>query len=159
LHIYLVRHAESDHSLRWGSDEARPLSDIGKRQQMKAAKKFRVLGINYDEAWVSPFLRAKQTLDIIQSSREEPAPQKEVFNLEVHGDPQKIYQKLSQEFKKYPKKRLLLVGHNPNISNLLHMLVKNHQRRMKTSEVAWIIWDQGSISLKEYFDKETLLSE
>jgi phosphohistidine phosphatase SixA len=158
MHIILIRHAESDHSLRWGSDAARPLSDIGKRQQKRAASKMFQLGVDFDEAWVSPFFRAKQTLQIIQSVRASAAPQKELFDLEVHGDPQKVYDKLSQEFEVNPVKRLLLVGHNPNISKLLHLLVKDINRRMNTSEVAWLVWYNSGIYLEKYLDKETLLS-
>ncbi|MBD3343149.1 MAG: hypothetical protein GF353_28890 [Candidatus Lokiarchaeota archaeon] len=62
-----------------------------------------------------------------------------------------------QEYEKNPIKRVLIVGHNPNISKLLHLFLPKHNILMNTSEIAWINIDKGTSELRKYYYKEKLI--
>ena len=110
--LYVVRHGDAVFS---SIDEQRELSEFGRKQiSLLAHSDFSLI----DTVWVSPFIRAQQTFEILykQSNLQadvvtQPLLQPEA-NLGLLQD--SIYQQSSSH--------LLLVGHNPILSHLVNSL-------------------------------------
>lgn len=150
MKLYLMRHAKSNHSPSWKSDSERPLSKTGIKIQEKVAKGLLKLNIQYREVWISPFIRAKQTYEIIQSVRENKIEPREIAQLQVWGDPKKVCVLIEEAFKQNPRNEILLVGHNPNMTDLLHLLVEEDNVYMSESDLVIIEFQKKNIKLKKY---------
>ena len=155
MKIILVRHAKSAHDYtRWKTDGIRPLSDVGRNRQMKTSRGMKERGLEFDTIWVSPFLRARQTLDIILDTFDSDISPLIVDELQVWGDPELVMDKLNDFAQLNPSSNLLLVGHNPNISTLVELLT-DERIDMSTSDVV-VITKNGGWQLESYFPRNTL---
>lgn len=63
MKVYIMRHGEAGYSAT--SDSSRPLTDFGEKQCLSVANWFNEQGITFEQAMVSPYLRAQQTYSII----------------------------------------------------------------------------------------------
>jgi phosphohistidine phosphatase SixA len=153
--ILLVRHAKSEHNpSRWRSDALRPLSARGEDRQTRAARGMKNAGLSFDEAWVSPMRRARQTLDIILDAYGD-VPVAEHPELEVWEPAASVESLLAEAYVAQPHRDLLLVGHNPNMSELLSLLGGNAE--MRTSDVAWLRWDERGPRQLAFFPRGELM--
>ncbi|MBD3185273.1 hypothetical protein GF325_00480 [Candidatus Bathyarchaeota archaeon] len=155
--LYLVRHAESAHSPRWRADSERPLSPRGRQQQIVASKRMKNLGFKINEAWVSPFKRARETLSIIMKEMDLQIPVEVLDALRVSGDHEMIISKIHVEEPRGRNKGILIVGHNPNITRILVSLVGEKAPRMGTSDLAYVLIEDGQIQLAKYYQKGALV--
>lgn len=103
---------------RASSDEARELTRQGLMQTRSVAAKFKARSPVLDKAIVSPYRRARQTAFALQSEFEDLQFEIE-SKIEPGGD---IYDVLDT-IEKYGVQQLLMVSHNPLLSNLLAILV------------------------------------
>lgn len=115
------------------------------------------MGVRYHQAWVSPLTRAQQTLEIIQDAQDNPAPVKVVEELAVFGDPDTVYDLLEEHYKKDPNSKLLLVGHNPNMTELVELLASEEVPEMRTSDMAWVVWDEQGPQLRKFYPRGKLM--
>ena len=119
MELYLLRHAHAGDPAAWdGPDDVRPLSEKGERQANRLGRYLSALGFAPDAVITSPKLRAVRTAELIALHLAVPvgvddrlAGEVTIENLEalLHdaGDPQK----------------LVLVGHDPDFSELVAFLV------------------------------------
>jgi phosphohistidine phosphatase len=122
--LWLLRHAEAEDGL---PDDERPLTERGMLQADAAGRALAVLGANVDACLTSPKLRALQTAErtcepLGVSVTVEPALSGEPF------DVRELTAGLGD---------VLLVGHDPSFSMLLHDLT-GAQARMKKGGLAGI---------------------
>jgi phosphohistidine phosphatase SixA len=153
--ILLVRHAKSEHNPSlWRSDDVRRLSARGEERQKKAARGMLSAGLSFDEAWVSPYCRARQTLDLILDVY-DPVPVVLRPELIVWEPAQAVMSLLQACYEQRPDARLLLVGHNPNMTDLLHLL--GGYEYMRTSDLAWMRWDDDGPHQVKFFSRAELM--
>jgi phosphohistidine phosphatase len=119
LELYLLRHADAGDSGAWiRPDAERPLSEKGLRQARRMARYLAALGLEPDAILTSPKIRAAQSAAAVGEALDRPviedprlASVLDVRTLEeiLHaaGDP----------------RRPILVGHDPDFSDLLATLV------------------------------------
>jgi phosphohistidine phosphatase len=117
--LYLLRHADAGDPERWAGDDAeRPLSGKGLRQAGRLAAHLRALGWTPDAVVTSPKRRAAETAEIVAGALGVTARLDgrlgAAFGLAELGE------LLAAES---AAKRLLLVGHDPDFSDLASMLV------------------------------------
>jgi len=62
MKLYFLRHAEA---LDGADDAARPLSPRGKKEAREVARFLKQAGIEFDAAFTSPLVRAKQTAEVV----------------------------------------------------------------------------------------------
>jgi phosphohistidine phosphatase len=122
--LWLLRHAEAEDGL---PDDERPLSERGAVQADAVGRALAVLGIHLDACLSSPKLRAVQTAEracepIGMTVTIEPALSGEPF------DVRELTAGLAE---------VLLVGHDPSFSMLLHDLT-GAQVRMKKGGLAGV---------------------
>jgi len=134
----LVRHAHAGDPERWsGPDAARPLSDKGRRQADRLGRYLQRLGDKPEIVISSPKVRALQTAEIVAGVVGIPVTTDprlgEPLDLEVvdsvltdAGDPE----------------RPLLVGHDPDFSELLGMLVGAGTLQMRKGAFARVEVDR-----------------
>ncbi|OQX22642.1 MAG: phosphohistidine phosphatase SixA [Candidatus Altiarchaeales archaeon A3] len=112
MEIYIVRHGEA---LERDIDELRELSEKGKKQAKKAGEKLKNLNVTVDEIFSSTLTRAIQTAKIIAKELRFEKEIKITGLLNPLANPDEILNHLNY----IDKDKILLVGHQPFLGNLL----------------------------------------
>lgn len=123
MELYLLRHGLAvDRGTRgFEDDAARPLTPKGRRQLRKIAGAVKKLERDFDLILSSPFLRAKQTAEIVAAGLKLKKRLK-FSNALAPGGQAAILLRQLERHKPAPKK-VLLVGHEPDLSRLISLLV------------------------------------
>lgn len=120
LELYLLRHADAGDSMAWPGDDAdRPLSKKGRRQSKRLGRHLRAVGLAPDAVLTSPKVRAAQTAKAIGK-----AMGADVMTDERLGggfDPGALAELVRQLGPAVH--RVVLVGHDPDFSDLASFLV------------------------------------
>ena len=122
--LWLLRHAEAEDGL---PDDERPLTARGAMQADAAGRALAVLGVNLDACLTSPKLRAVQTAERAC----EPLGVPVTIEPALSGEPFDVGELTAG------LDNVLLVGHDPSFSLLLHDLT-GAQARMKKGGLAGI---------------------
>jgi phosphohistidine phosphatase len=122
--LWLLRHAEAEDGL---PDDERPLTERGAMQADAAGRALAVLGVNIDVCLSSPKLRAVQTAERAC----EPLGVPVTIERRLAGEPFDVHELV------VGLGEVLLVGHDPSFSLLLHDLT-GAQARMKKGGLAAI---------------------
>jgi len=122
MQLFLLRHGIAvERGLRGFNDDAsRPLTPKGRRQLRKTATAIKKLAPRLDLILSSPLLRAKQTAEIVASELEIKRRLKFSNALAPGGSVANLLRQLERE-KPAPKK-ILLVGHEPDLTHLVSLL-------------------------------------
>jgi phosphohistidine phosphatase len=156
MEIFLVRHAKSDYDWdRWPTDDVRPLSKKGRERQTKVAEGMKNFGWEFEEVWVSPYIRARQTLEIILKTFSIKPLISVKDELVVWGDPKIVKRQLFEKAKDNPSLKLLIIGHNPNISSVVEELT-NELVEMKTSDLFYIEINNDKVIRYKYYPRRVL---
>jgi len=122
MNLYIVRHAIAvdRESGEYESDSERPLTEKGRKKMRQIAQGLRNLGVEFDLILSSPYVRARETAEILQ----------DVFKMEkelVFSDhliplenPELLIGEINE---KYSVDSLALVGHEPHLSTLIALLL------------------------------------
>ena len=123
MNLFFLRHgiAVERDEFDYASDAARPLTPKGKKQLRAAAAALRAMELRFDVIFSSPLVRAKQTAEIIAA--ELKLQKRLVFadELKPGGSAKKLVQTIGG-LKPLPE-NILLVGHEPDFSELISLLV------------------------------------
>ncbi len=121
MEIYFVRHGAAVDQKEWkGSDHERPLTDKGTREMARAAQGIATLGIRPDRIIASPYVRARQTADIIA---------KELGLIDNLATDERLspgfgIKALAALLEESPKSgSFMLVGHEPDFSAVVGRLI------------------------------------
>lgn len=121
MKVYILRHGEalSKGDPAVSSDAERPLVDEGIRRSRQALEGFAKLGISVNAIFTSPWLRAKQTAAIAADVLDM---NQRLFELdELAGD--RAIEAVMNALTKYSHQDVMLVGHNPQLSELAAYLL------------------------------------
>jgi len=122
MNLYLLRHgiAVDPSAPGFARDAERPLTPKGKRRLQQIAEAMGVLSISFDVILSSPYVRAKQTAEIVGRSFKRRKQLKFSDELTPGGNPKLLIQHLN-DLRPKPK-NILLVGHEPYLSKLIALL-------------------------------------
>lgn len=139
--LYLVRHAQSSWNDAKLADRERPLTDKGKRDATKMGKRLAESEVAVDVIVSSPAQRAHATAEVIARKldfkRKDIVQDERLYSGEV-DDLLQLIQEVGGDHK-----RVMLVGHNPLISELvLHLAGKDVN--LPTCAVAVLRFDTKS---------------
>ncbi|MFQ5454559.1 MAG: histidine phosphatase family protein, partial [Candidatus Zixiibacteriota bacterium] len=114
------------------------------------------------KVWVSPYTRAQQTLDIILKYYQVKVPVIIKKELIPSGNPYLVVQQLLAETENNPNPEasLLLVGHNPTLSQVLELICSStgeESPEMHTSDVALCEVLENKTRLIRYFPRNELI--
>jgi phosphohistidine phosphatase len=123
VNLYILRHgiAAERGAPDFKTDADRPLTPKGRRQLGQIAAAMQSMGLDFSLILSSPFLRARQTAEIVAKSLK--LNKRLVFSdaLMPDGDAKTLIRQL-RELQPAPE-NLLLVGHEPYLSGLAALLI------------------------------------
>jgi phosphohistidine phosphatase len=122
VNIFLLRHGIAAEPGAPGikTDAERPLIPKGEQRLRAAAAAMEKMGLSFDVIISSPFLRAKQTAEIVAKILKLEKKLTISNDLVPGGNPQALIRQLN-DFKPAPE-NILLVGHEPHLSRLIALL-------------------------------------
>jgi phosphohistidine phosphatase len=123
MELYILRHglAADKNDPRYPNDEDRPLTQDGHKKTLRIARRMKELGFRFDLILSSPLARARQTAEITASVLGSRSKLKFSPHLAPDGTKKGLIQELSR--KKPTPKRVLLVGHEPYLTELISVLL------------------------------------
>jgi len=125
MNLYIIRHAIAvdEGSPEYEEDSQRPLTDKGKKKMRQIAKGLRALGADFDLILSSPYVRAKETAEILANVFKIKTDVAFSDNLIPMGDPDLLIAEMNE---KYNANSIALVGHEPHLTALISLLVSDH---------------------------------
>lgn len=102
------------------NDSKRQLTPKGKRQLRQTAAAMKQMGLRFDLILSSPYLRAKQTAEIVAESVKLKKQLKFSSALAPDGSPKNLIRELNES--RPAPENVLLVGHEPYLSRLISLL-------------------------------------
>jgi phosphohistidine phosphatase len=135
--LYLVRHAiAAERGEDWPDDTKRPLTDNGITRFKEAVEGLAWLGVEIDEIFTSPLVRAKQTATLLADGLGNKTSVKTLDALAPGHAPRVVMNELSRTAKRH---RIALVGHEPGLGELAaHLLGAPRPLPFKKGGVCYI---------------------
>jgi phosphohistidine phosphatase len=123
VNIFILRHgiAVEPGSPGISKDSDRILTPKGERKLWQVADAISALEISFDIILTSPYLRARQTADVIADGTESKKRVVETDHLTPGGSAKKLIEQLAA-IKPAPE-NVLLVGHEPYLSEFIALLI------------------------------------
>jgi phosphohistidine phosphatase len=114
MDLYIIRHAEAQPLGSDGvmQDEDRPLTAAGKAQCGPLAAALERHGVRLDRIVTSPFLRARQTAEVLLEDLKAPKPELHICD---HLAPDGKRKKLTRFLNGLDSQSLAIVGHMPDL--------------------------------------------
>ena len=127
MNLYIIRHAIAvdEGTSDYESDSDRPLTDKGRKKMRQIAKGLHNLGVEFDLILSSPYVRARETAEILADVFK--MKKKIVFsdNLIPLGNPELLFTEINE---KYSVDSMAVVGHEPHLSTLVGLLVAENAK-------------------------------
>lgn len=123
MDLYILRHAIAGvrSASAEGGDSERPLTVEGVEKMHRGARGMRAMELSFDLILSSPYLRAKQTAQVV--AKQFGLEKKLEFSpaLAADGNPKDLIDELKRSHGK--RKSVLLVGHEPYLGRLISLLI------------------------------------
>jgi len=122
MELYFLRHGEAADRSHSGAthDSERPLTADGLKQMQQIAKGMKRLGVVFDAIFSSPYLRARQTAEIIAAHCEFKGKTEYTEVLTPNAE----FRDFVELLKKFDgDKRILFVGHQPGLGGFVSSLI------------------------------------
>lgn len=157
MHIYFLRHGDASSDTRYNDNE-RPLTKLGEHQAALVGSLLHRMNVVVDIIISSPLKRAQETAAIVISKTLK--RQIDTSELLVNGsDPRQLFEKLN----KLSVASVLLVGHEPYLSETISLLVGgNRKAEIEMRKCSLVLVDvsnpihQGAGILKFLIPVETI---
>ena len=124
MEIYILRHgiAVNRGTPGYKKDSDRPLTPEGEEKVHQIAKAMLAMELKFDLMLSSPYLRSKQTAQIVAAELDEEVTLTDL--LTPDGNPLELIRELNDE----KPQSALLVGHEPYLSGLISVLVTGESK-------------------------------
>lgn len=157
--VILVRHGKAKLAHPELDDIDRPLRHRGKVDSDRMARELADLDVSVDALISSPALRARSTASLFADQLFLPVETDERIYNGMDSDLLDVIQEMNEDFS-----TVLLVGHNPSISDLLRDLLDDDMEDLPTASVAvlemnvkdWQEIHSGSASLEYLLTPDAL---
>ncbi|HEX7086719.1 MAG TPA: histidine phosphatase family protein [Vicinamibacterales bacterium] len=121
LELYLIRHAiAAERGPDWPDDAARPLTPAGAAKFRKAVAGLAAFGLEVDIIFTSPFVRCRQTADLLASGLPGSPRVQPIDALAPGGGHTAVIEEIARLAR---RPRIALVGHDPDIGHLAGRLL------------------------------------
>ncbi len=125
MKLYFLRHGQADWPNWTESDDARPLTKKGKKEMRRVAKFLAELKVNPEVILSSPLPRAIQTAEIVADELELDVTREPVLGPGFDPD------NLPELIERFKGKDLMLVGHEPGMSEAIEKLTGANAKMAK----------------------------
>ncbi len=121
MKIYVIRHAIAvdEGTPGYESDSERPLTDKGRKKMRQIARGLHSLGVEFDLILSSPYVRARETAEILAQVFKVKKKIAFTENLIPFGNPELLIGEINES---YAVNSIALVGHEPHLSSLVGIL-------------------------------------
>lgn len=128
MNLYIIRHAIAvdEGTPEYEQDSERPLTDKGRKKMRQIAKGLRALGADFDLILSSPYIRAKETAEVLADVFKIKADIAFSENLIPMGDPDTLIGELNEKYN--VNSSIALVGHEPQLTALVGLLVSENAK-------------------------------
>lgn len=121
VELYIVRHAiAAARGEEWPDDDKRPLTARGVSRFKDVVEGLKKLGVEVDEIFTSPLVRAKQTAELLSGGLAGKPPVKVLDALSPGHAPSSVLAQLARASR---RRRVALVGHEPGLGELAAHLI------------------------------------
>ena len=136
MELYILRHAIAalGGTGEYPQDSDRPLTDKGRAKLRRVVRGMRALGLGFDLILTSPYVRARQTAERVAGEMGAEKTLHLTPHLAPDGDPRALIRQIAS--RRAPSERILLVGHEPCLSELISVLVSGDARTAITLKKA-----------------------
>lgn len=130
MDVYLLRHGLAvDRDTRaFAEDSERPLTPKGERKLWQVAEAMEALELSFDLILSSPFVRARQTAEIVAEAFNARKKLQFSDSLTPGGNAKELIELLNR-LEPAPE-AVLLVGHEPYLSELISLLISGHSKAL-----------------------------
>jgi phosphohistidine phosphatase len=144
MELYFLRHGQAGERSEWiGHDEERPLTEAGLAQTAREAVGLTRLGLLPDLILTSPLVRARQTAEIL--AQELGIPERVAIDEQLSpGFGRKELRSIVGAHS--ARSKLMLVGHEPDFSNVIGRLIGG----------AEVVMKKGGLAIVELTDPQLL---
>src|SRR6266542_1252766 len=99
MNLYIIRHAIAvdKGTFEYSDDSQRPLMEKGKKRMRQIAKGLHALGVEFDLVLSSPYVRAKETAEILAEVFETKTDIAYSENLIPMGDPELLIAEINEK--------------------------------------------------------------
>lgn len=127
MKLYFLRHGPAGQygDPKYKDDSLRPLTPEGREKMHCAGLGMRALELKFDVIASSPFLRARQTAEIVAQAYKMKKKIHLTNNLLAPASIEELLQEIYTHFPKCEK--VLLVGHEPHLTNMISSLLKSNK--------------------------------
>ena len=127
MNLYLIRHAiaVNEGTPEYEQDSERPLTDKGRKKMRQIARGLRTLGVKLDLILSSPYVRARETAEILADVFKMRDRILLSDNLIPLQRPELLVSEINE---KHHVDSLALVGHEPHLSDLIGQLVSENSK-------------------------------
>jgi phosphohistidine phosphatase len=121
MNLYVIRHAIAvdEGTAEYPSDSERPLTDKGRKKMRQVAKGLRALGVEFDLILSSPYVRARETAEIVADVFKMRKKIAFSDNLTPEVEPKLLIAEINEN---HSVDSLALVGHEPHLSTFIGLL-------------------------------------
>ena len=121
IELYLIRHGlAAERGDAWPDDSKRPLTHKGIARLRREAAALNHLGVSFDQILSSPLVRARQTAEVLADGLATRPPLAVVEALSPGATAAQAIEELGKHAR---RKRIALVGHEPNMGELAARLI------------------------------------
>jgi phosphohistidine phosphatase len=143
MNLYIIRHAIAvdEGTAGYESDSERPLTDKGRKKMRQIAKGLRNLGVEFDLILSSPYVRARETAEILAEVFKMKKNITFTENLIPMANPELLIGEINQA---YSVGSIAVVGHEPHLSTLIGILIAENAKidlTLKKGGVCYITAD------------------
>jgi phosphohistidine phosphatase len=123
MNLYILRHgiAVEPGTPGYEKDADRPLTQEGERKLWQVAEAMEALELSFDLILSSPYLRARQTTEIVAAAFSARRRLEFTDSLTPGANPRKLIELLKH--RQPPPESVLLSGHEPFLSALISLLI------------------------------------
>jgi phosphohistidine phosphatase len=136
MELYILRHAVavSRETRGFPHDSDRPLTDKGRSKLRRVVRGMKALGLSFDAILTSPYLRARQTAELVADELGAGTKVQRTPHLAPDGNPRALITLITSRSAAHAN--ILVVGHEPYLSQLISVLVSGDERTLITMKKA-----------------------
>ena len=143
MNLYIIRHAIAvdEGTSDYESDSERPLTDKGRKKMRQIAKGLRTLGVEFDLILSSPYVRARETAEILADVFKMKKKIAFSDNLIPIAEPNLLIAEVNEN---HSMDSLAVIGHEPHLSSLVGLLTAESTKfdiRLKKGGVCYLSTD------------------
>ena len=137
MDVFVLRHAIAEDAGPGQADSERRLTDVGRERLRLVVRKAMRAGMAPAVVLTSPYVRARQTADILLEELDHPCELVTTANLTPYASVADLWQELREYARLSP---VMVVGHNPQLSELVSVLIgsSRYALEMKKAAIAYV---------------------